>query len=164
MTETETQDVKLKGPYKMWSDHEHKMLLRLLVDAVNQGFRHKGKFNQLTVETRILPTLKAELGSTKTYNQYKNRMKILRSKYQSLADLLRFSSGFGWDPETKRFTASDEVWSTYLKVENYIIHFMHMLVFKTYDSHYDDIIFSFLNRLIQVIHICVMNRSKTLRS
>ncbi|CAA7037671.1 unnamed protein product [Microthlaspi erraticum] len=51
----------------------------------------------------------------KTYTQYKNRMKILRSKYQSLADLLRFSSGFGWDPETKRFTASDEVWNTYLQ-------------------------------------------------
>uniref|UniRef100_A0A1J3FGL1 Uncharacterized protein n=1 Tax=Noccaea caerulescens TaxID=107243 RepID=A0A1J3FGL1_NOCCA len=111
----DTEEVKSKGPYKTWSDPEHKMLLRLLVEAVNQGFRKNGKFNQLTVETRILSTLKGELGSTKTYKQYKDRMKILRSKYQSLADLLRFSSGFGWDPETKRFTASDEVWSTYLK-------------------------------------------------
>ncbi|CAH9106141.1 unnamed protein product [Cuscuta epithymum] len=28
---------------------------------------------------------------------------------------MKFSSGFGWDPITKKFTASDEVWKNYLE-------------------------------------------------
>ncbi|XP_010463156.1 PREDICTED: uncharacterized protein At2g29880-like [Camelina sativa] len=42
-------------------------------------------------------------------------MKILRGKYNNFTEFLRFSSGFGWDPETKKFTATDEVWDTFLK-------------------------------------------------
>ncbi|CAN7019384.1 unnamed protein product, partial [Brassica oleracea var. botrytis] len=33
-------------------------------------------------------------------------------------DLLRFSSGFGWDKDTKKFTAPNEVWNEYLQVDN----------------------------------------------
>ncbi|XP_006289451.2 uncharacterized protein At2g29880 [Capsella rubella] len=112
----DTQDVKAKGQYKQWSEPEHKLLLRLLVDAVNQGFRDaNGKFNKLTVERRILPSLNKQLGTNKSYNEYKNRLKNLKGKYNSLKDLLRFSSGFGWDPETKKFTATDEVWNGFLE-------------------------------------------------
>ncbi|KAH0850160.1 hypothetical protein HID58_095725, partial [Brassica napus] len=69
--------------YHSWSGPEHKLLLRLLVDAINQGFRDaSGKFNKLTVESRILTTLQQEVGSKKTYGQYKNRMKILKGRYQ----------------------------------------------------------------------------------
>ncbi|XP_010461697.1 PREDICTED: uncharacterized protein At2g29880-like [Camelina sativa] len=42
-------------------------------------------------------------------------MKILRGKYNNFTEFLRFSSGFGWDPETKKFTATDEVWDIFLK-------------------------------------------------
>ncbi|XP_048615604.1 uncharacterized protein At2g29880-like [Brassica napus] len=42
-------------------------------------------------------------------------MKIMKTKYLNAAELLRFSSGFGWDSTTKRFTASKEVWAEYLK-------------------------------------------------
>ncbi|XP_023644307.1 uncharacterized protein At2g29880-like [Capsella rubella] len=112
----DTQDVKAKGQYKQWSEPEHKLLVRLLVDAVNQGFRDaNGKFNKLTVERRILPSLNKQLGTNKSYNEYKNRLKNLKGKYNSLKDLLRFSSGFGWDPETKKFTATDEVWNGFLE-------------------------------------------------
>ncbi|KAG5374553.1 hypothetical protein IGI04_039149 [Brassica rapa subsp. trilocularis] len=110
------KDVKGKGQYHSWSRPEHKLLLRLLVDAINQGFRDaSGKFNKLTVESRILTTLQKEVGSKKTYGQYKNRMKILKGRYQVFADFLRCSSGFGWDSETKKFTADDEVWKVYLQ-------------------------------------------------
>ncbi|KAH0859968.1 hypothetical protein HID58_088229 [Brassica napus] len=33
-------------------------------------------------------------------------------------NLLRFSSGFGWDKDTKKFTAPNEVWNEYLQVDN----------------------------------------------
>ena len=59
---------KSKGQYRSWSELEHKLLLTLLVDAINQGFCDaNGKFNKLTVESRILTTLQQQQrGSTKT--------------------------------------------------------------------------------------------------
>ncbi|XP_010497431.2 PREDICTED: uncharacterized protein At2g29880-like, partial [Camelina sativa] len=112
----DSQAVKAKGQYNQWLEHESKMLVQLLVDAINQGFRDgNGKFSKLTIETRVLPTLNQNLGINKTYKEFKNRLKILKNKYLGLSDHLRFSSGFGWDPETKKFTAPDEVWADYLK-------------------------------------------------
>ncbi|CAN6914094.1 unnamed protein product [Brassica oleracea] len=58
-------------------------------------------------------------GCNKTYQHYSNRMKIMKTKYLNAAELLRFSSGFGWDSTTKRFTASKEVWAEYLKVKKH---------------------------------------------
>ncbi|KAG7585782.1 hypothetical protein ISN45_Aa02g011310 [Arabidopsis thaliana x Arabidopsis arenosa] len=76
----DTQDVKSKGPYNKWSGPEHKMILRLLVEAINQGFPDaSGKLNKLMVETRILPTIHKQLGTNKTYTDYKNGMKILKA-------------------------------------------------------------------------------------
>ncbi|EOA28309.1 hypothetical protein CARUB_v10024507mg [Capsella rubella] len=99
--ETDSQVVKPKNPYNHWLEPESKMLVRLLVDAVNEGFRDaSGKFSKLTVETR---------------KEYKNRMKVVRGRYNGLAELFHFSSGFGWDPETKKFTARDEVWDDYFR-------------------------------------------------
>ncbi|KAH0872546.1 hypothetical protein HID58_069908 [Brassica napus] len=74
-----------------------------------------GLFSKFTVERRILPTLNQMHGSAKTFQHYSNRMKILKTKYLGAAELLRFSSGFGWDATTKRFTAPDEVWTEYIK-------------------------------------------------
>ncbi|XP_010430637.1 PREDICTED: uncharacterized protein At2g29880-like [Camelina sativa] len=45
-------------------------------------------------------------------------MKVLRGRYNGLAELFRLSSGFGWDPETKKFTARDEVWDDFLKAHS----------------------------------------------
>ncbi|CAH2035447.1 unnamed protein product [Thlaspi arvense] len=92
------------------------MLLRLLVDAIKRGWRDaNGSFNKLTIEKKILSVLNQKLGSEKNYSHYKNRMKILKARYQSYVDLFRHSSGFGWDPVTKKFTASNEVWNDYFK-------------------------------------------------
>ncbi|KAL0655281.1 hypothetical protein Bca4012_075865 [Brassica carinata] len=40
---------------------------------------------------------------------------ILKKKHKGFVDLLRFSSGFGWDKDTKKFTAPNEVWNEYLQ-------------------------------------------------
>ncbi|CAG7871333.1 hypothetical protein HID58_022828 [Brassica napus] len=112
----DSQDAKGKGQYHSWSGPENRLLLRSLVDAINNGFRDaSGKFNKLTFETRVLSVLRQQLGSKKTYGHYKNRMKILKTRYHNLTDFLRCNSGFGWDPETNKFTADDEVWKVYLK-------------------------------------------------
>uniref|UniRef100_A0A0D3D712 Uncharacterized protein n=1 Tax=Brassica oleracea var. oleracea TaxID=109376 RepID=A0A0D3D712_BRAOL len=115
----ETQDSsqeREKGSYIQWSPEENKTLINLLLDAVASGLRDSNDtFSKFTVERRILPTLNRMHGCNKTYQHYSNRMKIMKTKYLNAAELLRFSSGFGWDSTTKRFTASKEVWDEYLK-------------------------------------------------
>ncbi|KAL0714034.1 hypothetical protein Bca4012_021012 [Brassica carinata] len=112
----DTQDGKTKNPYFSWSPQETKTFLRLLVDGINQNWTDgSGSFNKLTVEQRILPELNKICGSTKTLSHYKNKMKILRRRHKGFVDLLRFSSGFGWDSDTKKFTAPNKVWEEYLK-------------------------------------------------
>ena len=43
-------------------------------------------------------------------------MKSMKKEYSVYAALFWFSSGFGWDPITKQFTAPDDVWAAYLMV------------------------------------------------
>ncbi|VVA92932.1 unnamed protein product [Arabis nemorensis] len=102
--------------YNSWSPQETKTLINLLLDGVAAGWRDaNGTFSNLTVEKRILPVINQTHGCVKTHKHYTNKMKTLKEKYLSGVEILRFSSGFGWDPITKRFTASDEVWTDYMK-------------------------------------------------
>ncbi|KAL6145457.1 hypothetical protein ACLB2K_056144 [Fragaria x ananassa] len=87
-----------------------------MVDAAARGWRdNSGVFGKTTVEERILPVLNSKLGCHKTYNNYQSRLKWFKSRWLSYSTLMRFSSGFGYDYTTKRFTAPDEVWDEYLK-------------------------------------------------
>ncbi|CAN6894263.1 unnamed protein product [Brassica oleracea] len=115
-TKMRDQEGKIKNQYISWPPEKTKTLLRLLVDGVNQNWTDaSGKFNKLTVEQRILPELNKICGSKKTFSQYKNKTKILKKKHKGFVDLLRFSSGFGWDKDTKKFTTPNEVWNEYLQ-------------------------------------------------
>ncbi|CAN6685455.1 unnamed protein product [Malus baccata var. baccata] len=97
----DSQQEKTKGNYNQWSVQENNMLLQLLVEA--------------TIEAKIVPALNEKLGCKKTEDHVKNRMKTLKGRFQSICQLFRHSSGFGWDPVTKKFTASDEVWEGFLR-------------------------------------------------
>nr|VDD44644.1 unnamed protein product [Brassica oleracea] len=93
--------------------------MRLLVDGIRRGWRDSnGSMTKTTVEAKILLVLNKQLGCNKNYKHYMNRMKSLRKEYNSYAELFRCSSGFGWDPITKRFTAPDEAWKEYFKLSS----------------------------------------------
>ncbi|KAL5760603.1 hypothetical protein ACOSQ2_019441 [Xanthoceras sorbifolium] len=78
--------------YKVWTVEETNELLKLMVDAANRGWRDSnGLLSKIT-----------------TYSQYLSRLKWFKQRYNSYSELMRHSSGFGWDPVTKKFTASDE--------------------------------------------------------
>ncbi|AEE31185.1 Myb/SANT-like DNA-binding domain protein [Arabidopsis thaliana] len=103
---------KEKGPYNQWTPDETDVLIEL----IRQNWRDSsGIIGKLTVESKLLPALNKRLGCNKNHKNYMSRLKFLKNLYQSYLDLKRFSSGFGWDPETKKFTAPDEVWRDYLK-------------------------------------------------
>ncbi|CAH2078946.1 unnamed protein product, partial [Thlaspi arvense] len=91
-----------------------KVLVKLLVDGIKRGWRDFcGLITKLTVENKILPVLIERLGCQKTYTQYQNRIKYLKVQYQSYLDLQLNNSGFGWDSETKKCTAFEEVYMRY---------------------------------------------------
>lgn len=109
------------GQYNQWTLQESKMLLGLLVEGIKHGWRDaSGAISKQTVETKILPILNEKLGCQKTYKHYQNRMKWFKNQYQTFADLLRYSSGFGWDAVSKKFTADNEIWEDYFKVIFYL--------------------------------------------
>ncbi|WZZ71401.1 hypothetical protein YC2023_082771 [Brassica napus] len=111
------QQEKAKGAYEFWNVRETTVLIRLLVDGIKQGWRDKnGSMSKMTVEKKILPILNATVGCHKTHKHYLSRLKSLRKLYNSMQDLIRFSSGFGWDPISKKFTAPNQVWDDYEKV------------------------------------------------
>ena len=114
---------KEKGKYNSWTQDETKVLIELLVEGIKRGWRDSsGIINKATVENKILPVLNERVGCQKLHKHYQSRIKFLKNLYNSYVDLQRNSSGFGWDFETKRFTASEEVWQGYLKVFFFILH------------------------------------------
>ncbi|XP_018460167.1 uncharacterized protein At2g29880 [Raphanus sativus] len=107
---------KEKGDYNSWNHDETRILVQLLVEAVNNNWRDSSaSFSKLTVESKILPELNKDVFRAKDFKNYQSRHKYLKLQHQNCADLLRYSSGFGWDPLTKKITASNEVWNDYLK-------------------------------------------------
>ncbi|KAI5339020.1 hypothetical protein L3X38_018292 [Prunus dulcis] len=107
---------KVSGGYKLWTLEESNELLQLMVNAANRGWRDSnGMLSKQTVEKKILPALNAKLGCERNHSQYLSRLKWFKQRYNIFSGLMRHSSGFGWDPITKKFTASDEVWKDYIK-------------------------------------------------
>nr|VDD25698.1 unnamed protein product [Brassica oleracea] len=112
----DSQKNKEKGGYSQWRPEETKLLIDLLVDAIHRNWRDaNGLINKFTVEQIFLSVLNEKLGCQKEHKHYLTRIKYLREKYQNHLDLQRCNSGFGWDPDMKKYTAPDEVWDEYLK-------------------------------------------------
>ncbi|KAL2475560.1 Uncharacterized protein Adt_36296 [Abeliophyllum distichum] len=102
--------------YNTWSVEESSMLLELMVDAANRGWRStNGVLSKQTIEKKILPILNEKLGCQKNYTMYQSRLTWFKQKLNKYSELMQYSSGFGWDPITKKFTASDEVWENYFE-------------------------------------------------
>ncbi|CAA3006609.1 Hypothetical predicted protein [Olea europaea subsp. europaea] len=102
--------------YNAWSAKESSTLLELMVDATNRGWCNtNGVLSKQMVEKKILPALNEKLGCQKNYAMYQSRLSWFKQQYHKYSELMRYSSGFGWDPITKKFTASDEVWDNYFE-------------------------------------------------
>ncbi|KAI5313821.1 hypothetical protein L3X38_042997 [Prunus dulcis] len=126
---------KVSGGYKLWTLEESNELLQLMVDAANRGWRDSnGMLSKQTVEKKILPALNAKLGCERNRSQYLSRLKWFKQRYNIFSGLMRHSSGFGWDPITKKFTASDEVWKDYIKSHPAHVNFQ-IDTFADYELH-----------------------------
>lgn len=113
----DSSSVKKRDGYEQWTKEESDVLLEIMVDAANQGWRvNRGVFTKQTVLEKILPSLDSKLGCTKNYKNYQSRLKWFKNRWLSYSTLLNFNPYFGYDSTSKKFTAPNEVWDDYLKV------------------------------------------------
>ncbi|KAB2611218.1 hypothetical protein D8674_019250 [Pyrus ussuriensis x Pyrus communis] len=104
--------VKAKSDYSPWTLEESKVLLQLLVESTLRGWCDaNGLLTKDIVMTIILPAL----------NERLNRMRYFKKEYGKYSQLMRSNFGFGWDANTKRFVADDEVWEEYFRVNLQIV-------------------------------------------
>ncbi|XP_057775379.1 uncharacterized protein At2g29880-like [Salvia miltiorrhiza] len=116
MGESQSQDSKKRAVYEAWTQEQSDALLRILAESATRGWRdNSGIFSKATVEERILPVLNEKLRSNKNYNHYQSHIKWSKSRWNAYSTLLKFNSGFGYDNDTKKFTAPDEVWDAYIE-------------------------------------------------
>ncbi|KAK0571094.1 hypothetical protein LWI29_010893 [Acer saccharum] len=77
-----------------------------MVDAATHGWRDSnGLLSKITVQRKIFPALNEKIGCQRTYPQYLSRLKWFKQRYNNFSQLMRHSSGFGWDSVTKKFIA-----------------------------------------------------------
>ncbi|XP_057809032.1 uncharacterized protein At2g29880-like [Salvia miltiorrhiza] len=116
MGDSQPQDSKKRAVYEAWTQEQSDALLRILAESAIRGRRdNSGIFSKATVEEMILHVLNEKLRSNKNYNHYQSRIKWFKSRWNAYSTLLKFNSGFGYDNDTKKFTASDEVWDAYIE-------------------------------------------------
>ena len=63
----------------------------------------------------VVDTLEADLGLDVTIEQAKNKHNWYKQRYKEWVAFIEMS-GFGWNEELQRYTASDKTWSDYIKV------------------------------------------------
>ncbi|XP_019186468.1 PREDICTED: uncharacterized protein At2g29880-like [Ipomoea nil] len=107
---------KVVGNYTLWTREESNELLRLMVNAVKNGWcGSSGGLSKTTIERKILPLLNEKFGCQRSYAHYQSRLKWFKRRFYKFSELMHHNSEFRWDPTTKRFMASDEVWKDYFK-------------------------------------------------
>ncbi|KAK1377398.1 Disease resistance protein [Heracleum sosnowskyi] len=112
----DSQSSKKRSGYDQWSKDESDGLLELMVDAANRGWcDNSGVLTKQIVIDRNLPPLNSKFKCNKTYSNYQSRLKWFKGRYTFYSTLLNFSSGFGYDSTSKKFTAPNEVWDEYIK-------------------------------------------------
>ena len=69
---------KIREKYKTWTAEETNELLKLMVDAVNQGWLdNNGLLSKVTIERKIILALNEKLRCQRTYSQYLTRFEMV---------------------------------------------------------------------------------------
>ena len=128
-----------------------------MVDVANRDWRDNNSLlSKVTLERKILHALNEKLGYQRTYSQYLSRLKWFKQRYNNYCNILRSSSGFGWDPITKKISTPNEVWEDYFKVILFLfcLIYFHNIRYCMCVS-YTDILFYllFLTSLILTIKL-----------
>ena len=98
-----------------WSEEMDVVLIDALLEQQVNGNRIDGTFTT-TAYNNVLKICQDELKNPFDKDHLKNRLKTLKTKFNTCHDLFKGLSGFAWSPITKMFEAEPEVWKTLIEV------------------------------------------------
>ncbi|KAG6527993.1 hypothetical protein ZIOFF_010130 [Zingiber officinale] len=92
-----------------WTDEMDKIFIDVMLDRQVNGNRVGSTFTSTAYkEMVVICHEKTKISLTKDH--LKNRMKTLKTNFNSCYDLFKNASGVQWHAESKRFEAEEEVW------------------------------------------------------
>ncbi|KAE8208573.1 hypothetical protein CF327_g7068 [Tilletia walkeri] len=99
----------------IWHDKDDECLLRVLEEAKRNGENGEGGFKTQTYQKAAIELEKIlTVGGPKTVTRVTDHFKNLKKAWKEVKFLIS-QSGFGWDSEQNRVTASPEVWDALIK-------------------------------------------------
>ncbi|KAM5556600.1 L10-interacting MYB domain-containing protein [Rosa sericea] len=98
----------------VWTPAYHRAFLDLCVEETLKGNKPRTHFTRDAWRT-ILESFQQRTGLGYNRLQLKNHWDITKEQWRVWSKLIGTSSSMGWDPNTKKFGATEEVWANYLE-------------------------------------------------
>ncbi|KAK0583663.1 hypothetical protein LWI29_001157 [Acer saccharum] len=114
-----------------WSEQMDIVLIDALLEQQVNGNRVDGTFTT-TAYNNVLKVCREELNYPFDKEHLKNRMKTLKTNFNTCHDLFKGLSGFAWNPNNKLFEAEPEVWNSLIEAKPNAKKWRHTPVY-----HYD---------------------------
>ncbi|XP_058006861.1 uncharacterized protein LOC131182189 [Hevea brasiliensis] len=93
----------------VWTNEMDNVLINAMLEEDHKGNRPEGTWNTRAFDN-MLQVLRAAFGPVIQKSNIKNRMKTLKRTFAECKDLFHGLSGFAWNPVTKLFEATFDVW------------------------------------------------------
>ncbi|KAF2311200.1 hypothetical protein GH714_020123 [Hevea brasiliensis] len=93
----------------VWTNEMDNVLINAMLEEDHKGNRPEGTWNTRAFDN-MLQVLRAAFGPIIQKSNIKNRMKTLKRTFAECKDLFHGLSGFAWNPVTKLFEATFDVW------------------------------------------------------
>ncbi|KAF2293663.1 hypothetical protein GH714_003933 [Hevea brasiliensis] len=93
----------------VWTNEMDNVLINAILEEDHKGNRPEGTWNTRVFDN-MLQVLRVAFGPVIQKSNIKNRMKTLKRTFAECKDLFHGLSGFAWNPVTKLFEATFDVW------------------------------------------------------
>ncbi|KAF2304487.1 hypothetical protein GH714_032030 [Hevea brasiliensis] len=93
----------------VWTNEMDNVLINAMLEEDHKGNRPEGTWNSGAFDN-MLQVLRAAFGPVIQKSNIKNRMKTLKRTFAECKDLFHGLSGFAWNPVTKLFEATFDVY------------------------------------------------------
>ncbi|KAF2288883.1 hypothetical protein GH714_022552 [Hevea brasiliensis] len=125
----------------VWTNEMDNVLINAMLEEDHKGNRPEGTWNTRAFDNMLqmkwtMCVLRATFGPVIQKSNIKNRMKTLKRTFAECKDLFHGLSGFAWNPVTKLFEATFDVWKQLIQEKSEARKRMHTPI-NNYDKLYE---------------------------
>ncbi|KAF2307800.1 hypothetical protein GH714_031873 [Hevea brasiliensis] len=121
--------------HAVWTNEMDNVLINAMLEEDHKGNQPEGTWNTRAFNN-MLQVLRAAFGPVIQKSNIKNRMKTLKRTFAGCKDLFHGFSGFAWNPVTKLFEATFDVWEQLIQEKPEARKWMHTPI-NNYDKQYE---------------------------